>query len=382
MKDFESIISASERIVILVESGFGNLGQEAVVAGILNEIRDINPDTEITFNSNDPRASEEIHLQNHGSGIENKKRNTRFVKSGSLRIMWEIIRSDCVIIGGDEISSESLDKYYRNVFSYFQGKFRIYSGFFADLMKKDIVIYKIGFYSMQRSFPKKIFLGLMRHAKYISVRDEASKRFILDKSNAFCSFEKYHGKPFRIHVSRDPAYSISNCGKSSQKKQEMTSEDLIPQSRIPQDISQHPERKKVIGKSIGINLAYYFDNKTRKKIFGYVYDSIRKGGFKKIYLFSFGNHKGINTENDRIIIDEFIRFLKRKSPGIELWKYDSCNPYHIDDKLKSIDCFIGMRYHPAILCSARKIPCTIIVSNSKTMNMSVKGIKKIGLNEI
>ena len=147
------------RLVISGYYGFGNAGDEAMLAAILEAILEVVPEADITVISGNPRHTAEKH------GV---KAVGRFDVTG---IFNAIKRCDLLISGGgsllqDVTSNRSL-YYYLSIIS------------LANMLGKKVMLYAQGIGPVRKPMARKAVGRVLNHVDYITVRDERSKGELL-----------------------------------------------------------------------------------------------------------------------------------------------------------------------------------------------------------
>ncbi|MDI3480565.1 MAG: hypothetical protein PWQ97_220 [Tepidanaerobacteraceae bacterium] len=135
--------------------GFGNTGDEAILAAIVESLKKLNNNIEITALSADPDMTRKLH------GISAVKRTS------PLNILKEITRSDLVISGGggllqDVTSSRSIPYY-------------LFIVYMAKKMGKKVMFYANGVGPVYREINKRMIKLVGNTVDLITVRDNASK---------------------------------------------------------------------------------------------------------------------------------------------------------------------------------------------------------------
>ena len=86
------------RLVISGYFGFGNTGDEAILAGTLATLRELEPALEVTVASGDPAATEKAH------GVRAVPR------AGFARLLRELRAADGLLSGGGAASNQGRGK--------------------------------------------------------------------------------------------------------------------------------------------------------------------------------------------------------------------------------------------------------------------------------
>jgi len=200
-----------KRVFIHGGYGIGNVGDEAVIAGILEKIRTMNHDCEVIVSSYDPRETAIRY------GVKS-------VKSWTLQALRWIAGSDVVLIGGGLIVGPLL-KYGRSaLYRLLSGKFCLVSASIGKLLGKDVHFISIGVEDYPDIISKILLAPILNRCNTVSVRDTLS-RDVLQR----------HRVSKHIAVAIDPAFHLSTASDSQVKR-------IFAKNDIPLD-------KKLIGLS-------------------------------------------------------------------------------------------------------------------------------------
>ncbi len=163
--------------------GFNNLGDEAILEAIISNLKKEIKDTKITVLSAKPQITKEKY------GVDSVNRRS------ILKIINAIKNCDLLISGGgsllQDITSKRSIHYYLGI---------IVMGL---LMGKKIMIYSQGIGPINKKSNRIITKFLLNRVEYITVRDEESKKDLLDMGV----------KDSKIEVTADPVITINKSGK-------------------------------------------------------------------------------------------------------------------------------------------------------------------------
>jgi polysaccharide pyruvyl transferase WcaK-like protein len=151
----EKKAEACKRILIAGAYGTGNLGDEAILSGLLVKLRkERNPRlTRIVVFSRAPRESASTH------GVTARRRNLR-----------DLVTCDEIIIGGGELFQDA---------NYMSVKYGLL-GVVAKLLGKRVIFSSIGMSLMKKRVGRLIAKLSLRLANEVSVRDDATRRRLID----------------------------------------------------------------------------------------------------------------------------------------------------------------------------------------------------------
>lgn len=189
------------KITILGYHGFGNCGDEAILLAMINNIKKLNKDTEITVLSYDPTDT----ISHYNVNALDRFKFTDIIKA--------ISNTDLLLAGGgtllqDETSTRSL-LYYLSII------------LFAKMLNKKVMLYSNGIGPVNGSFNKKLIKFVINKVDVITLRDDFSKTELVNIGV---------NKP-PTYVTADPAFSLSPKDKDIdyifEKEGIKTDKDLI-----------------------------------------------------------------------------------------------------------------------------------------------------------
>src|SRR6185295_5176871 len=125
---------AARKIFLAGYYGFGNAGDEAILGGLLADLRVLRPDVELLVASGDPASTAAAH-------------GVRAVHRDDLSAVAAAIRdSDLVIVGGGGLFQDYWDVPEENLFTPRSGGLPFYAGFsiLAELLGRPSMLYAIG----------------------------------------------------------------------------------------------------------------------------------------------------------------------------------------------------------------------------------------------
>jgi polysaccharide pyruvyl transferase CsaB len=187
---------AMRRVLVSGYYGFGNAGDEAILMSIVESLKSLRNDIQITALSANPQSTMDQH------GINAVQR------TNPLAVLRELSRADLVISGGggllqDATSSRSIPYY-------------LFIVYMAKKLNKKVMFYANGVGPVYREMNKRIIRLIGNTVDFITVRDEKSKQQLIDLGIT---------KP-SIVVTADPAFVLSpiqdKIGKRILEKQGIT----------------------------------------------------------------------------------------------------------------------------------------------------------------
>lgn len=151
------------KIVLIGNYGAGNLGDEMILEGLLNTVKNVYPKSEIAVLSGNPSHTEEAHdvdsFPKFPAGI---KSLFRFLKTKTPKIVQ---KSDLVILGGGGLFGSL--SFHANIIWAIQALMAYY-------YKKPLIMYGQSVGTVKNSLIKKILKKIFNKAKFIAVRDQKS----------------------------------------------------------------------------------------------------------------------------------------------------------------------------------------------------------------
>ena len=169
-----------KRIVISGYYGFGNTGDEAVLAGILSAFRRLEVDAEITVLSADPARTRAEH-----PGVESVRR------CAPLDLLRVIRRADLVLSGGGSLLQDATSA--RSI-SYYLFVLRL-----AQALRRRTMIYAQGIGPLLRVGAQRAVARVLNRANAITVRDDDSRSLL-----------ESIGVVVPVQVVSDPAFLVES----------------------------------------------------------------------------------------------------------------------------------------------------------------------------
>lgn len=157
---------APRRLVIAGYYGYGNAGDEAILAATLDELRRRRPELQIVVASGDPARTSAEH------GVESVQRDDLAAVDAAVRA------SDLVLLGGGGILEDYWEVPLERIFTARTGGLPAYVGVpvLAALYGKRCMLYAVGVGPLRTEAGRAMAAGAFALADAATVRDEASLR--------------------------------------------------------------------------------------------------------------------------------------------------------------------------------------------------------------
>lgn len=279
--------------------GFNNLGDEAILEAIINNLKNKLNDTTITVLSAKPEITKEKY------GVDSVNRRSIF---GIIKAI-----KDCnlLISGGGSLLQDITSK--RSI-HYYLGIIAI-----GLLMGKKIMVYSQGIGPINKNTNRIITRFLLNKVDYITVRDQKSRSDLLDMGVKDC----------KIEVTADPVISIGKSGREKGRN-------------ILSKYNRELEGKRIIGISFrGKN----YDIRM-KRILIKVVEGLRSEFNSEIVFIPF------HYNEDMELMDDLQQELGNKALFIKE-RYDIKEILSI---IENLDILVGVRLHSLIFSAVAEIP--------------------------
>ena len=305
-------------IVIIGNYGFGNLGDEAMLTGILDRLRKDISNAEFTVFSYDPEETKKVY-------------NVSACYLMSFRVLLELIKADVVIIGSGSLLNTPVG-YLKNRMC----RYVIISALLAELFRKKVVFYAIGIETFD--FITRIMLPIiMKWADKISVRTPHSKSIL-----------KALGVRRNIHVTPDPSLELDPI--KDEKAQKLLREEGVNLDKF----------------LVGLNLRYIGDKQTDKRLMGVItqfVDWLVEAYDAEIVFIPMCKNKYRRLEFDPFFAEEVYKLVKYKERMKILKK--QYTPQETMGIIGQMNLLIGTRLHSQIFAYKLGIPLIGIVYSGK-----------------
>ncbi|MEM4275776.1 MAG: polysaccharide pyruvyl transferase family protein [Candidatus Nitrosocaldus sp.] len=290
-----SFLIKPKRILIIGGYGFSNIGDEAILGGLLKYLEDVlgyNKNIhKITVFSNNPNYTMTIH------GIDAKK-----------NIIHQILRSDIIIIGGGELFSEYKLLLYKNSFLVI----------LARLLNKKIYLIGIGI-DIKKLISKLLLKFVFRLVDSISVRDKSSMQILHD----ICINN--------VQLMQDLAFYGLRPIKSSLIDNFMKQHGLTPYNFI-------------------IIVIRPYDNSTQLSFYINIIKMLAKNN--RVVLIPFSKHQSSHEDNDLNVIQQIKRVCEQE---ITIFDPHNTHPNVVLYFISMSKLVISSRLHPLIFAKVANV---------------------------
>jgi polysaccharide pyruvyl transferase CsaB len=287
--------------------GYGNAGDEAVLAAILEAISTKQPGATFTVTSGDPEATTaryntEIH-------------RVRAIARQEPRALAANIRScDVFISGGGSLLQDVTS--VRNIV-YYTSLIR-----FAQLARKPVMVYAQGIGPLARPISQKLARASVQLARAVTVRDEASKQLL-----------QRIGVSRKIEVTADPVWAL--------KPTEIHDSGNLYAHGIPNSW-------KTWGASLRPWHGYEYDITKSSQIADGLQSAAREGPARFRFV-------PMQAAGDREVMQNIVQENRDA-----LLDTSNLHPREIMALCGRCDVMIGMRLHALIFAAAQSVPCVAV----------------------
>ena len=185
-----------KKIVMAAGDGTFNLGDEAVIASFLKNLRYLTKYVEVTIFSCDPKRTSKAH---NVKSIRMDMSVLGVIK-GLFTTIKTFSKMDLLVWGGGNLIADGSSQLYT--------PFHLIKVLLAKLMGKPVIAYAIGVGPLNGKLGKFLTKIIMNHVDIITVRDKESKEIL----------KKVGVKKPPIYVTVDPAFDLKPSNKSNIKK--------------------------------------------------------------------------------------------------------------------------------------------------------------------
>lgn len=265
----------SKKVVVSGYYGFDNFGDDAILFVLCQKLKNIGAEISV-LSANPEKTSKEF-------GVES-------IKNFDIKKVVKCIKdSDMLISGGGSLLQD-----VTSVKSLLYYSFIIFTSL---LLKKDVIIFAQGIGPLNKKFSQILVRFLLKHARFVSVRDERSlslmKQWSIDAKLVY-----------------DPVFSLKIPSVRKNFALGIQLRDFITMNDAFLD-------------SLAENVLKYFPN-------------------RKIELFIF------QKKLDEQVSKRFMEFLKSKNPNVDVELIYYTNKDKIFKRIAQLDYMIAMRFHAVI----------------------------------
>ncbi len=311
-----------KQVKALIMGNFGamNLGDEAILAGQIQELKKIK-DITITVVARHPQEIKLLHKTNAVSMYEfNKLRKC-------------IKRSDIIIVGGGGL----INKIERGLFGFLYQLYMLLTYFYLPrIYRKKLYILGVGMYSNANSFIISLVLPILRYASIVTVRDHHSYEFLKNKN-------------VRVFLYKDNSYLM----------------DLLPKKELLADefIKKHFHDGR---NNIGISLVKPDLKADEKHLIEEVAKYIAKHHDNTDFWYYPADTNPSYLGDDKLAQDLLEEVKKVTSDEINLYMIPKTySPQFFFSTIKLMQGFIGMRFHTLLFAYRENVPFVGISYDSK-----------------
>ncbi|MCT4585559.1 MAG: polysaccharide pyruvyl transferase CsaB [Peptostreptococcaceae bacterium] len=301
--------------------GFNNIGDEAILKGLIDGIKEEDENINITV------------LSKYPSFTMKKHKVKAINRMNIFKIIKELIDTDVFISGGGSLLQDITSKrsiiYYMSLI------------FLAKLMNKKTMIYSQGIGPINKNFNKKLLKFLLNKVDIINVRDYKSKEFILKE----------------LKLDKDVLVTVDTVFK-------MKKPSLKIGKKILSNLNIDKNKK-----SIGISIRPWMNNNLIiEEICKFCVEINKNLDYNIVFI-------PYHYYADLSIIDEVVKKLdlETKESIYFLREY-----MYVDEYLSivgNLDYFVGMRLHSLIFASIMKVP-SIAISYDPKIDSFMKSLDK------
>lgn len=188
------------KILVSSRTGFSNKGDEAIFSTMINLFKSIQLNIEILSVSTHPKITTKVH-------------SVRSIwNMNVLKELWVIKDCDIVVIGGGGLLQDIYSK--TTIPAY------LHTVFLAKLLKKPVVYYALGVGAIKNRIGRKITKLASKEVDKITVRDEESKKNLVDLNITT-----------PIQILRDPVFFLNAANKN--RIDEVLNHEGIKKSKKP-----------------------------------------------------------------------------------------------------------------------------------------------------
>jgi len=354
-----------KKIFLSCGDGHFNLGDEAITASIVTNLRKLRKDIDITIFSSDPERTKKLHGTN---SIKMEMSAFGFI-TGIFRMLRFFSKMDLLVWGGGNLITDAPSQLFI--------PFHLTKVFLAKLMGKKVIVYGIGVGPLTGSFGKFLTRVIINKADVITVRDEESRKILIDVGVK---------KP-PIYVTADPAINLEPA-KQSRVMQLMKRDGIIKKTGqtlvavVPRRIF-HRKSSSIIPVKYKVKFGI-IDRESKIKFERFEETIARAADYLKEKLdarivFIPMQMSSSQQQQDDKISAEIIQKMK--------YKKNTCivnsNKYKMNELkgvYRQMDLILGVRFHALVFaCSMEKLIVSIPYSPKGRRLISYLGIERYAI---
>jgi polysaccharide pyruvyl transferase CsaB len=331
------------KIFIIGWFGAGNVGDEAILLSMLTDIGETLPDTEFTVLS--------FNAENTAALLTDNCQVKQIVYFGSKLCVfnsdfvgvWRSLRSaDLVIIGGGGL--------FQDIYNWYPIPFFTLMTLLAKLLGKPIMFYALGIGPLRTWFGRKLCRLAAGMADLISVRDEESKKLLLDL-----------GIDQDIYITADPVFALSPAPAERAK-------EILAREGVPSD-----GRLKV---GIAIHELLPWD-KVKKQELAHALDELAERRDASLVFIPFGQYTD-SWFGSELVPPVDLRFSLKMA---RMLTHESTvltgryTPREVMAIVGQMDLMISMRLHGLIMATAMGVPAIGLTYRQET---KLKNLRPMG----
>ncbi len=307
--------------------GFGNAGDELILAGILQGLRSLRPGLAATVVSGDPVSTRASH------GVD--------------AVHWQDVPAivagvrdaDLVVVGGGGLFQEYAGIDRDSLFSpqHYAITFYAEPAILGALCGRPVMLYAIGVGPLVSEHGRRTVRAACEAARVVTVRDEESARLVASLGV----------DPARVRVTADPVFALATAGGAG--AQERLVDALLPGAGTLVGVSLRPW-------DVGV-ASYFWEKEVAAGL-----DAFLAAHDARLLFVPF---QGLDraSENDARVAER-VRALLRHPERAAVLPGDP-DPNLLAAVLGSCDLVVGMRLHATILAAVSGVPCVALSYDPK-----------------
>gem|GEM_PF-567629 len=319
--------------------GAGNIGDEAILAGILKDIEEIAPGSNVTIMSGNMQETKELHKNTHSLQLDSvmfipagPRSFIRFFTQGLYKKTWKALReADVCIIGGGGLFTDFNG--WKAPWIWFK------QALAAHIFQNKIILYANSVGPLHGKLACFLTKTVGNWADYITVRDAASVDAL-----------KKIGVKKSIEITADPALNLYEIYKGKLRSNEGGDDEVITSSM---------EQKKYA--VVSLRHLNRTNKLYEKSVVKFIQHLITQEEYI-VYLKPFGG----GDVSDKEYMNKLIAQNNLDTNAVQV--HENCSLEGTLDFLKNADFMLGMRLHSLIFSSIVKTPFIGLSYTDKVKN--------------